>query len=287
MTTPQIDASWNYGDPTGTRQVFADLADENSDAPLAWHLELQTQIARTHSLVGEFDEAHKILDGVEPELTRAMSRAGVRYNLERGRAFNSAGRKEEARPLFVEAFDIAKEASEDFLAVDAAHMVAIVDAGKEEANTWAAKGLELARASQDKKARGWVGPITNNLGWDAFDAKNYEEALGYFEESQKSFIEREEPARARIARWSMARVWRAQGKLDEALNAQLQMLKEHEEAGTNDAYVHEELAELYLLRGEAAEAKPHFARAFELLSEDQWFVKNEAKRLARMKELSE
>ena len=284
---PDIDAAWNYGDPAGTRQGFTDLANANEDASLAWHLELKTQIARTHSLVGEFDEAHKILDEVEPLLTQAMARTATRYRLERGRAHNSAGEKETARPLFVDAYEIAHAAGEDFLAVDAAHMVAIVDSGTASAKEWAAKGLEISRASEDKKARGWVGPITNNLGWDAFDGEKYDEAIALFEESQASFEERQEPARARIAIWSKAKAWRMQGKLDEALDAQLQMLKEHEDAGTNDAYVHEELAELYLLKEDTTAAKPHFAKAYDLLVKDQWFVKNEAGRLQRLKELSE
>jgi len=53
----------------------------------------------------------------------------VRYLLERGRTFNSAGEKDRARPLFVQAWEIAGAAGLEGLAVDAAHMVPIVVGG--------------------------------------------------------------------------------------------------------------------------------------------------------------
>jgi hypothetical protein len=45
--------------------------------------------------------------------------------LERERAFNSAGKKEQSIPLFKEAYAKAVEHKEDFYAIDAAHMLGI------------------------------------------------------------------------------------------------------------------------------------------------------------------
>lgn len=282
---PDFDAAWNYSDPVATRSAFEELLASNPAAPLDWRTELQTQIARTHSLKREFDEAHARLDALDiPSMT---PRVHARYLLERGRAFNSAGEKDKARPLFEKAFEEAGKAGADYFTIDAAHMMAIVAAVTQEGETWAAKGLEIARASDDPKARGWAGPITNNLGWDAFDAGTFEEALALFVESEKAFVERDAPERARIARWAQARTLRAIGRLEDALKMQKDILAEHEEAGTEDGYVFEELAELSDALGDEAAAKTHAADAVRLLGADDWFVENEAERFARLKALAE
>jgi hypothetical protein len=83
-----IEAFWEYSDPAGSAERFrAALASAAGDE----RLELLTQIARTYSLRKHFDEAHRLLDEVERELPGAGARAHVRYRLERGRTFNSAG----------------------------------------------------------------------------------------------------------------------------------------------------------------------------------------------------
>lgn len=284
-TPPDFDAAWNYNAPVKTREAFAAiLAEAGEGAPLAWTLELKTQIARTHGLVGEFDEAHALLDTIEPALGNDMTRPRIRYLLERGRALNSSGEKEQAKPLFVEAWELGEKAGEDFLAVDAAHMVAIAAADGAEANRWNHIGLDLARGSKDSSARSWVGSLTNNMGWTAFDAGKLDEALALFEESRDHFLHRDLADRARIARWSIARVQREQGMIDEALALQLEIQAENEAAGTPDGYCFEELGELYLLKQEPGKSAPNFATAYELLSQDAWFAKSESARLARLKE---
>src|SRR5690242_16025104 len=117
---PDFDSLWDYSHPDQTEIKFREiLAQFPKDEPA--YLELLTQIARTHSLRRKFDEAHQILDEVQKAL-KEDSRAKVRYLLERGRTFNSAGQAEQAKPLFEEAFDLAKKLKEDFYAVDAIHM---------------------------------------------------------------------------------------------------------------------------------------------------------------------
>lgn len=284
---PDFEAAWNYGAPAQTRETFASmLAEAEDEAPLAWALELKTQIARTHSLAGEFDEAHAILNEVEPAIEDAMDKVRIRYLLERGRTFNSAGDKDKARPVFIKAWEIGRQVGEDFLAVDAAHMVAIAAKDGDEANIWNLSGLEFARQSADERAQGWVGSLTNNMGWTAFDAGEPGEALALFEESRDHFLSRDLPARARIARWSIARVKRELGLINEALAMQLEIRDENETAGEPDGFCFEELGELYLLKDDLATASENFAHAHALLSLDDWFVKNEAARLARIETLS-
>ncbi|MEO5930639.1 MAG: hypothetical protein ABIR47_11955, partial [Candidatus Kapaibacterium sp.] len=119
-----FDRLWNYQKPDETEQRFREIL-RAAPQGTPYHVELLTQIARTQSLQRKFAEAHAILDEAAALLTPEMRRARIRYLLERGRTFNSAGQKERALPLFVEAWEIGRETGEDNLAIDAAHMVAI------------------------------------------------------------------------------------------------------------------------------------------------------------------
>ena len=148
-----IDALWEYGDPAASEQRFrAALGSARGDAAL----ELQTQIARTYSLRRRFDDAHRLLDEIEPQLARAGAAPRVRALLERGRTFNSAGDKPRARALFEDAFAQAQGAKLDGLAVDAAHMVAITHGGTQAALDAIRRGLRWpARRATRRRARSY------------------------------------------------------------------------------------------------------------------------------------
>ena len=130
----EIDSFWEYSDPAASEIRFRELLDSvHGDEAL----EVRTQIARTLGLRQRFEEGHETLNEVERELEGSpLSRARIRCVLERGRLFNSAGDRERARTLFIEAWEQARAAKQEGLAVDAAHMVAITDAGTEEALEW-------------------------------------------------------------------------------------------------------------------------------------------------------
>jgi tetratricopeptide (TPR) repeat protein len=74
---------------------------------------------------------------------------------------------------------------------------------------------------------------------------------------------------------------------DEALAIQLRLEKEFAADGQADGYVLEEIAELYDALGDAARARPYFRRAAEELAKDDAFVKDEARRLARLRQRGE
>lgn len=77
------------------------------------------------------------------------------------------------------------------------------------------------------------------------------------------------------------------GRLDEALTKQQALLLESEQSGEPDGYVFEELGECLLALGRADEARPYFAQAYALLSQDAWLAADEPQRLERLKALSE
>jgi tetratricopeptide (TPR) repeat protein len=278
-----FDSLWDYSKPSETRVQFETLLGDGDEA---YELELKTQIARTYSLERKFEESHKVLDEVEPHLSD-HPRAAIRYHLERGRAFNSAGEKPPALENFLSAFELAGAEGEEYFTVDAAHMMGIAESTPEKRTEWNLKAIDLASKATDKRARGWLGALANNLGWDRFETGDYEVALELFEQSRASFEEQERELNERIARWSIAKVWRMQGRIDEALEEQLRQRAEYEALESVGGYVFEELGEIYLSKGETEIATVNFALAYEELSKDGWLMENEAERMARMKQLGD
>lgn len=282
---PRFDELWNYGDPAGTEATFRALGDEHPDAGRGWRLELRTQIARALGLQQRFDEAHAELDAVDAELREGDDRVCVRAWLERGRAHNSSGAPETARPLFERAWTLAREVGEDALAVDAAHMVAIVAASPEEALAWNERALAHAEASDDPGARRWLGSLYNNVGWTHHGAGRLDEAHAAFDRSRAAFEELGAAPRVRIARWAMARTRRSQERYEEALAQQRALLEELEALGETDGFVFEELGENLLALGRDDEAGPWFGRAWDALHEDPWLARDEPDRLERLRTL--
>ena len=279
---PDFDSLWDYSAPDKTEAKFRELLPQFPENELA-HIELLTQIARTQGLQRKFDEAHQTLDEVEKQLDENPSRAKVRYLLERGRVFNSSMQVEESKPFFEQALDLAKTLGEDFYAVDAIHMLAII-ADPASALTLNLSAIQLAESSLEEKARNWLGSLYNNMGWTYHDMGDYESALEIFQKAESFFRAKGNVDKLRIAAWTMARCLRSLNRLDEALSKQLALYGEIESAGEVDGFVYEEIGECLLALQRGEEAKPYFAKAFEVLSKDEWLVENERDRIMRLKQ---
>jgi tetratricopeptide (TPR) repeat protein len=254
---------WNFGDPAASQQRLAELVSVTTD-PLE-RAEVLTQLARAQGLQRRFDQARRTLAEAEALIGGAPCRARVRLLLETGRVENSGGRPAAAAPWFERAWMLASELGDDALAIDAAHMLGIVLPG-DDAAAWNRRALERAERSADPAARRWTASLRNNIGWWLHERGRFDEALAMFEQALDD--RRAEGARGPllIARWAVARCLRSLGRIDEALSEQQQLLIEHRRDGSNDGYVHEELAECLLVLGRSDEARPHFRRALELLA---------------------
>ncbi len=280
-----IDANWDFADPAGSERRFrAAIAElEPVDHPL--RLALLTQIARAQGLQRRFDDAHRTLDEVEALTGDSGPRIRVRVLLERGRVERSAGDGPGSFPLFVGAWHLAREAEEEELAVDAAHMAAIV-APADEQMEWHGKAVDHAESSTDPRARRWLGSLLNNIGWTHHDKGEFDEALDIFRRALAFREEQGDAGPIRIARWSVARATRSLGRLEEALAIQDELRRELDAAGEVDGFVLEETAECLHALGRAGEAREYFARAHAELSKDAWLQENEPARLRRLLELS-
>jgi tetratricopeptide (TPR) repeat protein len=156
---------WDFDDLDGSERRFRAL-----------RAEALTQLARVEGLRERFAEGDLLLDQAAAE---DDPRVQIRVDLERGRLHRSSGDKEAALPLFEHAYAAAREAGEDWLAADAAHMCALAAPDRAGFLEWTQRGIELAETSEG--AAYWLGPLLNNLGWEHSDAGEHEQALGAFE----------------------------------------------------------------------------------------------------------
>jgi tetratricopeptide (TPR) repeat protein len=282
---PDFDSLWDYSRPDQSEARFREILLQIPEEDPAF-LELLTQIARAQGLQHKFERAHQTLDQVERRLGKVPSRPYARYLLERGRAFNSGGDPEKARPLFEEAFNVAQEVSEDFYAVDAMHMLAIV-APPGQSLELNLRAIRMAETSKQEKARGWLGSLYNNTGWSYHNLDNYAAALDMFEKAEAWQRSVGNTERTRIAQWCVARTLRSLGLIEEALSKQMSLKHELEDAGETDGFVYEEIAECLLVLNRPEEARLHFSKAYKVLREDPWLREQEPERLARLKSMAE
>lgn len=281
-----FDKLWDYNNPSETEKKFRDLIPvlKNSNDKSAY-LQLLTQTARTLGLQMKFDEAHKLLDEVEPLLSDDLYVAKIRYLLERGRTFRSSKQVEKSRDLFLKAYALAVKHNEDNYAIDAAHMLGIIEPYKE-AQEWNELAMKIAEKTKDEKAKKWLGPLYNNTGWNYHDNKEYQKALEIFQKNVIWHTNKKSGQEIIFAKYCVARALRSLDKIDESLEMQSSLLTEIEEKGLEqDGYIYEELGELYLIKNNIEESKKYFGLAYDLLSKDIWMAANEKERLERLKEL--
>lgn len=160
---------------------------------------LQTQVARTLGLQGRFDRANREFDAVEAQLASAGRTAPLHYLLERGRALRSAGQPQRGRALFMHALQPGQAAGTVELALDAIHMLALVDSGNAAARM-KPPGRCPARTTSAPKPRRWAASMPNNLGAALRHSGRPDEALPVFEQARHEFELRSQPDDLRIAR---------------------------------------------------------------------------------------
>ena len=283
----RLDRLWEFSKPAESEQRFrTELAQHPTDSREA--LETLTQIARTQGLRRMFAEADATLDTVAPKLNQTPVRVRIRYLLERGRTRNSSGDKSAAIPLFNEAAALWERDTlpgADYYRIDALHMLGIATKPSEQL-AWNRKALAAAEASSDPRARGWAASLTHNIGWSYFDAGDPVTALVYWKQALPLREAAGNPEPIRVAKWTIARGYRATGNLDDAEKIQRTLLLETEQAGEPDGYVYEELAEIAMARGDKAAAAPWATKAYALLKDDGYLKASEAARLQRLADIS-
>ena len=255
---------WDFEKPDVSEERFrAALKTATGDDALV----LQTQIARTYGLRKDFSKAQDILKSIAKDVPNAGPEARARYALELGRTYASATHPPEletpenkklARSSYDSALETAKRAHLDGLAIDAIHMLAFVDTGPVEQLRWGREALAVVEASSQPEAKAWEASIRNNIGLALHQLGRFDEALVQF---KQALVLRERGTNAesiRVAHWMVAWTLRALGQANEALEIQLRLERECDDAHTPDQYVYEELEILYRARGNESQAR-HYA----------------------------
>jgi tetratricopeptide (TPR) repeat protein len=257
---------WDFAHPERSEERFrAALLTASGDDRLI----LQTQIARTFGLRGNFAHAQEILTEIAHSVEQAGGAARAQHALEWGRTLSSAVHtpesqtkpaREAARAAFVRALTIARAEELDGLAIDALHMLAFVDSAPAEQLNWGMQALTLMEASSQSAAWQWEGALRNNVGYALPQLGRYAEALVQFELAL-AWRERTGSAESiHIARWMVAWTLRFLERNDEALALQLRLEQTCAAAGAPDPYVFEELEHLYRARHDTQRADAYAAR---------------------------
>ncbi len=281
---PDFDRLWDYQNAEGTERKFRELVGRaEASGDLSYVLQLHTQIARAQGLQGHFAECHATLDGVEKRLTGDVAVACVRYLLERGRAFNSAGQGGRAVPLFVEAWELAKGIGAWKFAIDAAHMVAIADTNLAAQVEWNEKALVLIEQHPDQ--RRWLAAIYNNLGETYRAQAEFGKGLDCFVKlAQLDHEAGREPDM--YTQKDIAKMLRMLGRLDEGLALIEPIALDLRAKKCGDGYISAEYGQCLLAAGRGEEAKPYLIEAYETLSKDPYMVSTEPAELSRLRLLA-
>lgn len=260
-----VAALWDFSNPALSEQRFRAALEraEGDDA-----LILQTQLSRTYGLRREFEKQRELLTTIEPRVASAGAEARARHALEWGRSHISAltrpaERTPEAlaaaRAAYERALAAAQAGRLDGLAIDAVHMMAFVDDAPADQLKWNLQALAMVEASSQPAGKAWEASIRNNTGHALHALGRHAESLPQFERAAALREQAGNPRQAHIARWFVARALRLTGRVDDALAIQLQLERGAPAAlGRADAYVFEELEQLYRAKGNEERAG-HYA----------------------------
>ena len=250
----QLDKLWNFGKPAESQVRFREPSSRSYPAGSREALEIETQIARTRRPAAQVRRrATRRSTRCCPSSTTAPARVKVRYLLERGRTRNSSGDRPAAVALFQEALAARPSATRCRAPTSTASTRCTCWASRRpppSSSTGTCKALAAAESASEERARGWAASLHNNIGWTYFDRGDAEDrARALAEGARRCARRRATPARIRIAKWTIARGYRARGPARRrAERSSSRSSAETERAGAPDGYVYEELAEIAMAR---------------------------------------
>ena len=252
-----LGALWNFSDPALSEQRFREaLKTAQGDDALV----LQTQIARSHGLRKDFEQARAVLKAAEPALAQAGGEAQTRWWLEWGRSWASGTHTaaqrtpdavQQARQAWDKSLALARQHRLDGLAVDAIHMFAFIDTAPADQLRWGEQALAVVLASQQPAAQRWEASVRHNIGYALFQMDRHAEALAQFEQALQLRERGSNTEATHVARWMVARQLRLLNRLPEALSLQQRLARD---AAQPDPYVFDELALLHRALGQPGEA---------------------------------
>jgi tetratricopeptide (TPR) repeat protein len=165
-------------------------------------------------------------------------------------------------------------------------MAALVAGDREGFIEWTQRGIELAEASDD--AEYWLGPLLNNLGWEYYEAGEYQDALDALRRALAAREhDPEDRAAIEIAKYAVGKALRALGRSEEAVPLLEGAVAWAADAGAPDGWFHEELAEEYAALDRDDDAGAQAREAIPLLERDDPSFATDPERVARLRVLAD
>jgi len=264
---------WDYRDPSASESRFRSLLAQGGS--LDFRLQVMSQIGRALCLQRRFDEAAAVLADAAAALRGGESTAAARVVLERGRVHRDQGEIVQATACFRRALELAGQAAEPYLTVDALHMLGHVQTGDEALQTFRG-ALDLARGSDDPMTRRWQCTLHDNLSAALCRRGDFAGALACAEEMEKAAPD---DSRKRDARWRRGRALRRMGRIPEAQALQETLLLE----APGDGWILGELGECHWDAGRTAEASAAFEKSLDALRNNPWALAGEPDWLRSMR----
>lgn len=291
LTVFDLDTLWTPANPAAAEAVYrARLAECRAlpERDLSHEIELLAMVARAEAGQKKTKDALATLEVAEKLLADAQGglkvAAQIRYLVERGRLFIDESTPARARPLFSQAWTLAVNSGEDFFTVDIARLMAGIEPQKSQ-EEWLLKAIQIAEQSPQDKARRWLGGLYAALAWKVYDLRQFERALEAHQRSLSHFRQRGSEHEVFVARWSVGRVLRQMGRVEEALVIQQSLLAEVGKEKASAGRLYEELAECLHAVKKLEEAQSYFAMAHEELSKDDWIPDGQPLQMKRLKTL--
>jgi tetratricopeptide (TPR) repeat protein len=287
----ELDRLWNPNDATGSKAAFTALipeAESLASKDRSSLIELHSLIARCEGTGGDFRAARASLEKSKQLLDESQAvyrvSARLRWLVEKARVLVLERTPSQAHAALTEAWALAINSGEDDLAVEVAQQFAAIESQKMQLE-WIRKGIELAESSPSPRAKRWLGSLYASWGWKLYDVRQFESALEKFHTALRHFKAAGTARELFVAKWSVGKVLRALGKLEEALGSQQVLLAELGIGGARDGRLYEEIAECLQALKRAPEAQLYFELAYRELIGDEWAKENQPQMLKRMKDL--
>jgi tetratricopeptide (TPR) repeat protein len=286
---PDIDGFWQSESlEESESQILSKLPPNWATEWTSQSVELLTQLARVQGLRGNLPMARATLDQARQMIATSTKdldpKVEVRWLLEQGRMLCLGMSPVKAQDMFDQAWTQANKKGLTFFAIDAALMQSTIRPPKFQ-NEWLLKAFALAESSTDPQARLWLSQLLFLQGWHAFDFRQFEKALEFFDKAMAQPRPLEEPWKVMAFQWSRARTMRALGQVEQALAIQQTLLNDMSLKGNISGHVYLEIAECQQMMKQTEQAKSNFELAYADLSVDGWYADNRADELSRMKYL--
>jgi tetratricopeptide (TPR) repeat protein len=251
-------------------------------------IQLLSLIGRSEAFLEKYTQARASLEQAEKLLEDEQAvyqvSAKIRWLIEKGRFHILEKTPSQAPKYFNEAWTLAIHSGEDYFAVEIAQLMASTEPQKSQLE-WVVRAIEIAETSPLQKTKKWLGGLYTTLGWKFYDLRQFEKSLEALQKALRNLKAMGTPREAFVAQWSIGKILRALGRIEEALSIHRALLAELGIGGVRDGRLYEELAECLHALKHSTEAQLYFELAYRELSNDEWVKDNQPLKLKRLKDL--